>query len=149
MAEEEVCLRLALADLSNDETVRVTPLGTDRYRLEDSAMSSLFSEELQLWHGDIIQAAREPDGALRFRTVIIRSPLQRFDWILSRLVVESAEFTAFLEAVTAAGGYWEHFFGGCLLVHQPQNSAFDPEAAREQVIALVQADTGGAHEVHQ
>jgi hypothetical protein len=98
MAEEEIRLRLELDDLSNDETVRVTPLSADRYRLEDTPLSCLFSEELQLWHGDIIQTAREPDGALRTCTVVARSPFRRFDWILSRQVVESTNLTAFLNA---------------------------------------------------
>lgn len=121
------------------ETVTVTPLGGDRYRLEVTPVSSVI-EELGAYYGDVIEATPEPDGSLRFRTLVAHSGLRMTDFLVSRDIVESDTFHAFADAVIAAGGYSERVFGGVLFVYVPNDSPFDPAAELDKVVARVKDD---------
>lgn len=135
---EEARLRLTDAIV---ETVTVTPVGGDRYRLEDTPVSS-FIEEMDVYYSDVIEATRDPGGSLRFRALVARSGLRMTDFIVSRDIIESDEFHTFADAVTAVGGYSERVFGGVLLVYVPDGSPFDPVAELDKVVAWVKAHKG-------
>jgi len=121
------------------ETVTVTPLGGDRYRLEVTPVSSVI-EELGAYYGAVIAATPEPDGSLRVRTLVAHSSLRMTDVLVRRDIVESDAFRAFADAVTAAGGYAERVFGGVLFVYVPNDSPFDPAAELDKVVARIKAD---------
>ena len=94
----------------DSETILVTLIGTNRYRMEES---SIFGEAN--FH-DVIEAVPESDGTLRFLRVLNPSELKTTSWILSQTYIESlADF----RKVVALGGNWERLLGGVLILHLP------------------------------
>lgn len=108
-----------------DQTIDVTPLGNNLYRLETTP---LFIEE-KVSFGDIIEVDPQASGVLRFCRVVERSPWRHWDWLLAQDVVESAFFQALQHSIEAHGGLWEQTMGGIFFVHLPPDADFDPEAA--------------------
>ena len=98
------------------------PVGAAQYRLHESQL--LLEDPLYL--DDIVELEPRPDGAFTFVQRTVPSRLRRECYTLSRDQAEAPELNVFLAAVTAAGGQWEVWFHGILLLHLPRESAFDP-----------------------
>jgi hypothetical protein len=97
----------------DSETLLVTPLGRDLYRLEES---SVFGE---VSYHDVIEAQPNTDGTLRFRRLVTPSGLITVSWILAKTLIESPALSPLLGEVIAVGGNWERLLGGCLILHLP------------------------------
>jgi hypothetical protein len=117
-----------------EETVYVTPLGNNLYRLD---MTPLFVE-VDVSFGDIIKAEMQTNGVLRFCRVAEHSQWRHWNWILSKDTLESAPFQAFQQAIEAHNGIWERVLGGIFFAHLPPDADFDPDATLKQVIAQEQ-----------
>ncbi len=123
--ENQPLERLVSFEAGSEQTMDVTPLEGNLYRLE---VTPVFVEQ-QLFLGDIIEAETQEDGVLSFRRLVTPSPWCHWQWFLSRATVESPAFEALKEAIEEQGGKWEQVFGGLFFVHLPKESRFDPEAA--------------------
>ncbi len=97
----------------DSETLLVTPLGRDLYRLEES---SVFGE---VSYHDVIETQPNTDGTLRFRRLVTPSGLITVSWILAKTLIESPALSPLLGEVIAVGGNWERLLGGCLILHLP------------------------------
>lgn len=95
------------------ETLLVTPIGQNLYRMEES---SVFGE---VSYHDIIETEPQDNGSLRFLAVHTRSELRTTSWVVSRSLAESSNLSTLLVRVIAVGGHWERIFGGWLIVHLP------------------------------
>ena len=113
------------------ETLRVVPLGEDRYRLEDSSFVA------DLFYGDVVEVARQPDGSSVFTRLVSRSGLKIASALLSAVTQDSPELRVVLERVMALGGNWERAFGGFLIVHLPPDAPMDVEG---ELRALTKGD---------
>jgi hypothetical protein len=114
------------------ETMPVTPLSSDKYRLEATPLANELAS-----FGDVIQAKKDENGRLRFEQVVSHSGFQKHSWLLARPIVESPEFEAFCEDVMRKGGMWEKLLGGLVIVHTPPNEDFNPEVEMERLIRTV------------
>jgi hypothetical protein len=120
----------------HEDKLHVTPLGRNRYRLEDASLQSLFDGE-PLYYGDIIEAELEGGNVLRVSGVVERSSLRAFDVVLPRDVQESEELARYLDKIVEAGGYFLQFLGGGLLVQVPPSSGLTPEPDLTKLCGLV------------
>jgi hypothetical protein len=102
----------------------VTPLGDNRYRAEESAMSLGESEQI-IRYGDIIEL--EPTSAQEalFLRVAESSPYQSCTYVVSTGLIFTDEFREFEARLVSVGGHYEVVFGGLLIVHVPPNAAID------------------------
>jgi hypothetical protein len=116
--------------------VAVTDLGGGRYRLEATPL--LYVEDV--YYGDEIVVEPDDDGQLRFAGVVRRSGMRTYSWLLSQSLADSSEMTRFREAVAAAGGKWEHVFGGCCLAHLPAGSSLDVERSFAYITEVAKPD---------
>jgi hypothetical protein len=96
-------------------------VGAGQYRLHESELLS----ERPLYLDEIVQLEPRPNGEFTFVRRIARSRLRRSCHTLSEDQANAPELKTFLAAVTAAGGQWEVFFRGVLLLHLPPESDFD------------------------
>jgi hypothetical protein len=119
--------------------VAVTPLADGRYRLEATPL--LYIEDV--YFGDEIAVTRDDDGQLLFAGVVRRSGMRTYSWLLSRSLADSSEMARFREAVAAAGGKWEHAFGGCCLAHVPADSPLDVERSFVYLTEIAKPDAPG------
>jgi len=112
------------------EKLLVHHLGGNLYRAEESSVLGVVQ-----WK-DEFEVERIEE---RYRLVRItrRSGMQTSSFMIPLVVAESAELKLLLEKVVAAGGNGERIFGGCLLIHVPENSKLDVGKELEQVFALV------------
>ena len=101
----------------DSESALVTPLGANRYRLEENLLLG------EATYHDILEAEAQADGTLRYLRVAEPSGLKTESWILSKTLIESPDLTKLLERVDAAGGRWERVYGGVLIVSVPPTSA--------------------------
>jgi hypothetical protein len=97
----------------DNETLLVTPISRDLYRLEET---SVFGE---ISYHDVIEAEPNTDGTLRFRRLVTPSGLITVSWILAKTLIESPALSLLLGKVIAVGGNWERLLGGCLILHLP------------------------------
>jgi hypothetical protein len=116
-----------------EEGLLVTPLGGDRYRLDETPIMlgpdpGIPGEGPQLWWGDTIEAEGLAAGSLRYRTTVARSPWRHWSWLLPREAIDSSGLSAFTELITKNGGLWERILQGILIVHLPEDSNLDPDA---------------------
>lgn len=108
------------------EKLLVTPLGTDLYRLEETPIGGDAN------YLDVVEVVPGPganggaNDTLKVVAVRQRSPLKRYDWLLSKEFSESDQLQKFLSRVKGEGGTWETIFGGQLIVYLPPESQFDP-----------------------
>ena len=103
------------------EKLRVVPLGEDRYRLEDSSFVG------DVFYGDVVEVARQPDGTSAFTKLVSRSGLRITSAILDAATQNSPELQTVLDRVMALGGNWERAFGGFLIVHLAPDARMDVE----------------------
>jgi hypothetical protein len=123
-------------DGEHSESLLVEDLGERRYRLHEFPV---FTESAS--YLDVVEADRQPDGALRFRRVATLSGLRTWRWILPKSVVDAEEALAeFCAAVMAAGGFWQRDFGGVLQVALPPAADLDPAAWLDGQIAAAPPD---------
>jgi hypothetical protein len=113
------------------EELLLTPLGSGRYRLEQSA---LVDDSVNF--GDVIAAEPASDGAIRFLNVVDKSPYVTLRWVLSERASESLGLPTFLARVIEIGGVWERATGGVLILHIPRDCAFDADGEFTRHIAL-------------
>jgi|ERR1700722_7464157 len=113
------------------EELLLTPLGSGRYRLEQSA---LVDDSVNF--GDVIAAEPAIDGAIRFVNVVQKSSYVTLRWVLSERASESRGLPTFLERVIEIGGVWERAIGGVLILHIPHGSAFDADGEFARHIAF-------------
>jgi hypothetical protein len=104
-------LKIAFPDCS--ETLLVTPVGPNLYRMEESAVLG------DVFYHDVIETELQADGTVRFLRVFTPSGLTKECWVISHSVQESPDLSALLDRVMAVGGNWERIFGGALTLHLP------------------------------
>jgi hypothetical protein len=109
--EPQYELRISFRD--SDETLLVTPIAQNLYRMEESAVLG------EVFYHDVIETELQTDGTVRFLRVLAPSGLTTLSGIVSRPVLESPAISALLERVMAVGGNWERKFGGVLILHLP------------------------------
>ena len=113
------------------KSVIVTPLDDGRFRLEVDPLSCLIAEsdedlkELPNF-GDIIEASTVEPGTIRFRRVVERAPLKRFQFLINKDLIESPSFGELCSTIEAHDGHWERVFGGVLIVYLPKDCDYDP-----------------------
>jgi hypothetical protein len=111
------------------ESIQVTPLGSDNYRLE---ATPIFFEDVSF--GDTIEATKDGEGRLLFHKLITRGKFQSYRWILTKQVIELPEFVAFCNNVMRLGGMWEQLLGGLVFIHLPQDCDLNAESLIEDMI---------------
>src|SRR5690349_24796627 len=90
-------------DGQHSESLLVEDLGEGAYRLHEFPV---FTESAS--YLDVIEADRQPDGALRFRRVAVPSGRRTWRWLLPKVVVDAEEaIVQFCAAVMADGGFWQ------------------------------------------
>jgi hypothetical protein len=104
------------------EQVSLTPLGSERYRAEES---SLANDSINL--GDVIAGSRIDEGEIKFLNVSQKSSYVTSRWIIPKSAAESDGLTIFLKKLTDIGGLWERALGGVLIIHLPDGTAFDAD----------------------
>ena len=118
------------------ETLLVTPLGDNYYRLESTPFLTF---DIELYWKDVIEASILDDGTLVYQRTVEYAPLKHVTYILSEKVVESVEFKDLLEAIKTQGGFTEVFMGGVLFCHLPENSSFDIDTPLKEIAKKVQS----------
>jgi hypothetical protein len=106
---ERYQVRMSFEDDRDYETLFVTPLGGNLYRMEESSLLE------HTRYDDVIEAELQSDGNLRFLQVVTPSSLITECYLFS----DSPSLSAFLDKVVLAGGNWERIFGGILFLHLP------------------------------
>jgi hypothetical protein len=106
---ERCQVRMSFEDDHDFETLFVTPLGGNLYRMEESSLLE------PTRYDDVIEAELQSDGSLRFLQVVTPSSLITECYFAS----DSPSLPPFLDKVVLAGGNWERVFGGILFLHLP------------------------------
>ncbi len=106
-------VRLVFQDDDDCETLLVTAIGPNLYRMEESSVLG------DVHYSDVVEVEPQPDGSVRFLRVVTPSELKTRWCLVSQILVESSSLSVFLDKVVAAGGNWERIFGGILLLHLP------------------------------
>lgn len=104
------------------ETLLVTPLGSNLFRLESTPVSGPAN------YLDVIEALPGATGVNNILEVVgVRqpSPLRRHDFLLSKELSESRQLHSLLERVQTEGGIWERIWGGQLVIYLPPGSPLD------------------------
>ena len=114
------------------ETVWVTFLGTNTYRLEETPVWN--DDDAPVYFGDVIELELQPDGTHRFNRIVERAPLQHYSWVIHKFFADSPQYHEFRNAVMKEGGACELIMGGWLLVHVPLSSHFDIERELDNCI---------------
>jgi hypothetical protein len=117
----------------DSESLLLTSVGPGLFRFEESSLLG------EAHYHDIIRASLKVDGSLEFEGVALPSGLHTEEWLLSKALIESAEFRSVLNWVTSVGGNWEQAFGGLLLLHVPPHLA---DTARDRINFLIPQSTG-------
>jgi len=107
-------IRTATGD---SETLLLTPMGGDLFRLEESSFVT------DAVYRDVIRATETEHGALLFVEIAERSPLVTNSCILRQELIESEAIQSILKQIIEQGGNWEQVFGGVLIVHTPPTTA--------------------------
>jgi hypothetical protein len=105
------------------EGVLATPVGPNRWRIEESAVCSVRARI-----GNVVEVEPLPSGDLRLVRVVRRSPYRSFRWLLWRALLDSDDFSAFCRRVEEAGGEWSRIFGGVVVIDVPKDSPLDVKA---------------------
>lgn len=114
------------------ESLLVTPLGSNFYRLEESTLME------KAHFQDAIEAVTREDGSLEFLAVKEHSTLQPYSFLLSKQVIESGLLKLLLDNVKARNGFWEILFGSLLFIYLPEDSDLDPDSEINKVVEQLQ-----------
>jgi hypothetical protein len=106
-----------LYENGDSETLAMTKVGPDLYRLEESSFVG------DAVYGDVIQCKPTDDGSMLFEEIVERSKLVTQSGIFSREFLAMDRVRSILDSVMEAGGMWEQAFGGLLIVHTPAEIA--------------------------
>ncbi len=139
MAMDEIQKVMMVVEMGLQETMLVIPLGNSRYRL---ASTPLLQIDVEVYWGDVIEADFHEDGLLYFRRIVEHAPLRHMQYILSRKVIESAEFAQLLKDIKSCGGEYEIFMGGVFRCHLPEKSSLDIDARLKRVHESVVSNQG-------
>jgi hypothetical protein len=126
-------IRTATGD---SETLLLTPMGEDLFRLEESSFVT------DAVYRDVIRATEAEDGALLFVEIAERSPLVTNICILRQELIESEAIQSILKQIMEQGGNWEQVFGGVLIVHTSPTTAANnsrqqqPRRSKTKSVAL-------------
>jgi hypothetical protein len=102
------------------ELLYMTPLGNNRYQLEETSMCGV------LRYGDTLETYQpSEDGSVRYRRMVKRSGLKTHSFVLSRDVVESVEMSQLIQRIHAQGGHCERIAGGMFFAHIPKDLNMD------------------------
>jgi hypothetical protein len=104
------------------ETLLVTPLDGNKFRLEESTLTG------EAYYGDTIELTPTGQNRALFQRVIARSGLKVLMRTLSNGIQDSPRFAFLLDKILQFGGYWERVMGGILIVHLPDNVDFNLDA---------------------
>lgn len=119
----EVTMRFRDAEGGWSEGVLATPAGPNRWRIEESAVSSVRARM-----GNVVEVEPLPSGELRLVRVVRRSPYRSYRWLLWRALLDSDDFAALCRRVEEAGGAWSRVFGGVVVIDVPKDSPLDVKA---------------------
>jgi len=105
------------------QTLRVTQLGPNRFRLEQTP----FPSNIDAWFHDVIEATPQEDGRYLFRGVLEKSNWKMYDFEGMTYPVDSKDvfMTALVATVEEHGGICETV-AGCFLAYLPSECDFDP-----------------------
>jgi hypothetical protein len=111
----------------------VTPLGADRYRLEEDPfyfacvqVESLRELARLPRYGDEFEAVTVRHNELQLVNAVKRARLKRFEFLVSEATVASPQFARVLSRVDHLNGYWERVFGGIVIIYVPRGSGYNP-----------------------
>ena len=110
------------------ETLEVTPLGGNLFRLENSP---LFSDDACF--GDVVELSQDGD-TWNFVRVAEPSGWIHFSYILAKSLVESEPFEMWLDSITERGGFWEVAFGGVVFIHHPPNGKINAQSEFDELV---------------
>lgn len=105
---------------SGSETLTLTPLGSNLYRMEFGRFCASHPD-----NGDLIEADQLPDGSLKFRRIVKRADLQKRGYLISKQTADSEDFARLRERIIALGGRWELNFGGYFVLYLPPHVPFE------------------------
>jgi hypothetical protein len=105
---------------SGSETLELTPLGSNRYRMEFGRLCASHPD-----NGDLIEAVQLPDGSLKFRRIVKRAGFQKRGYFISKQMADSENFSRLCQRVISLGGRWELNFGGYFVLYLPPNVPFE------------------------
>ena len=110
------------------ELLNMTPLGDNRYRLEETSLCGL------LRYGDTIEVhPPAEDGAVRYRRMVKRSGLKTHSFVLSQGVAESAGMSNLVQRIHSQGGHCERIAGGMFFAHIPKDLNIDISQELQQL----------------
>ena len=104
--------------------VDVEPLGDDLYRIVD--VLPLFSCHPDLQFHDVVELTPFATDMFTLRAVRQRSEWRRFDFVISRAILESTALQDVAERVDAADGFCVVDFGSLVAIFLPPGSSYDP-----------------------
>jgi hypothetical protein len=113
--------QISFDDGKSFESLIVTQLNTDEFRLEETPLLS----ETIVSFGDVIRTEKHENGGLIFRQVISKAKYQTYHHLASQQLLETPEFKALCESILQLGGMWELALGGIFIVHVPHGIDFD------------------------
>jgi hypothetical protein len=116
-------------DSSHNEPLLVEEVGPDLFQLLECPV---FTDAVR--DGDVIQAERQADNSLLFRSVAQASTYRTWTWVLAGDLVNSPEIVEFCETVRSHGGHCQRDFGGFLQLVLPLGADLDPDAWYEERI---------------
>lgn len=119
-------LKIIFPDGAEFSPLRVTPVGENQYRAEESAMPMGESEEA-IHFGDVIELELISENVARYKRLVAPSFFETGTYLVSADRAFTAEFSEFAERLARVGGHYELFSMGVLLVHLPWNVRFDVE----------------------
>ena len=121
---ESVPLKVLFQEDGNIETLWADQVGPDQYRLDNSPFWAYGVS----WR-DVVEARRDPDGALTFVRVVEKSGHRTVRLILDPPADRSPESQAILDGLRPLGATYEGMHPGYLAIDIPPGVAFDPVIA--------------------
>jgi hypothetical protein len=121
--------QISFDDGRSFESLIVTQLGTNEYRLEETPLLS----ETIISFGDVIKTEKNENSCLIFRQVISKAKLQTYQHLVSQQLLGAPEFKTLCESIIQLGGMWELALGGVFIVHIPNGINFDVSVEIEKI----------------
>ena len=109
--------------------VEVTPLGDNKYRLEEAVP---LSECTAIY--DVIRAKRIDDATIQFVRVTEHSNWKTYSYGIPKEHADSAVLDAAIARIESQGALWDQVFGGLLFVYVSPDSDYVPDADVAEVV---------------